>query len=115
MTVVNCSKLWPADGVSGLNHWGELAGKLGASPTLKRPFLIGLRGVTLNAQQTHQPVHAPAYDDTFVLLAPGDAPVVFSGATHAYQKFSKLAPDNDGDGLGDVGSIRCGSFVLTCA
>src|SRR5688572_22503993 len=103
---VDCSKLWPAAGVEPINHWGELAGKLGASANLKRPFLIGLRGVAMGATETHQPVHAPAYDDTFVLLVPGEQPVIFAGATHAYQKFSKLAPDNDGDGLGDVGSIR---------
>jgi len=112
---VECSKLWPAAGVAPVNHWGDLAGKLGASPSLKRPFLIGLRGVALNANETHQPVHVPAYDDTFVLLVPGEEPILFEGATHAYQKVSKLSPDNDGDGQGDVGSIRCGTFVLTCA
>src|SRR5690349_21163024 len=46
------------------------------------------------------------YDDTFVLLAPGRAPEIFAGATHAYQATSKEAPN------GNVGSIRPGTYFL---
>jgi len=113
--IIACSGLWPAVGQSPVAHWGDLAGKLWAPFDFDRPFLIGLRGVAQFAAETHQPVHKPAYDDTFVLLVRGEEPFVFPGATHAYQKFSKAAPDNDGDGHGDVGSIRCGQYVLTCA
>ena len=42
----------------------------------------------------------------------GIAPVVFAGATHAYQLYSSESPDVSGDGIGDVGSIRPGRYVL---
>lgn len=103
------------------NHWGFIAGKLGAKPQLGRPFLIGIRGVAvennLTALKTHETVAKPAYDDAFVCLVPDPAgpPYVFAGATHPYQRDSKLSPDVDGDGRGDVGCIRPGHFELTLA
>lgn len=109
--IVPSSALWPSE-ATALNHWAFIAGKLGAKPELPRPFLIGLRGVGLNDAQTHQPVSYPKYDDTFVLIVKGEMPIVFKGATHAYQTDSKLSPDVDGDGRGDVGSIRPGSYIL---
>jgi hypothetical protein len=42
-------------------------------------------------------------------------PYVFAGATHPYQRDSKLSPDVDGDGRGDVGCILPGVFELTLA
>lgn len=111
---VSCPELWPSDNLQEqIQHWAFIAGKLGANPALPRPFLIGIRGVAPNETVTHPTLHFPRYDDTFVLLTPTAPPLVFAGATHAYQSDSKLSPDVDGDGRGDVGSIRPGSYLLT--
>jgi hypothetical protein len=113
MKTVPCDALWPSgDRAEKLLHWGFIAGKLGAEPKLARPFLIGIRGAAPLAQTTHQAVHRAKYDDTFVLLCEGDEPVIFPGATHAYQIESGLSPDADGDGRKDVGSIRPGRYLL---
>src|SRR4029078_5805849 len=42
-------------------------------------------------------------------------PLVFPGATHAYQKNSKESPDANHDGVGDVGSILPGRFGMKLA
>lgn len=110
--------LWPGGEVgASTDHWGWLAGELGAKfNPLPRPFLIGIRGVIPFAADTHELVAKPAYDDTFVVLTPsGVPPYVFAGATHPYQIDSKLSPDINGDGRGDVGCIRPGHFELTLA
>jgi hypothetical protein len=111
--------LWPSgEPGASTDHWGYVAGRLGATvaPALPRPFLIGIRGVKPLAPETHETIAAPLYDDTFVLLVPSAAPpYVFAGATHPYQRDSKLSPDIDGDGRGDVGCIRPGHFELTLA
>jgi hypothetical protein len=112
---VDCAVLWPA-GEEGeaLLHWGYIAGRLGADPSLSRPFLLGIRGAAPLATETHEIVHQPNYDDTFVLLAKSAAPLVFRGASHAYQRFAKSgAPDVNRDGLPDVATIRCDRYVLT--
>lgn len=109
---VSSSALWPdrADSALGLNHWAELAGKLakeyGALPLPPRPVMLGIRGVEVGADVTHQPVHRPSFDDTGVLLVSGYLPYVFPISTHAWQKNSKLSPG------GNVGSIRVGHYVL---
>jgi hypothetical protein len=115
MNVVPCEALWPGgDPAEAVLHWGFIAGRLGAAPLalLARPFLIGIRGAAPLARETRQAVHRPQYDDTFVLLVKGEAPLVFPGATHAYQLDSGLAPDADRDGRKDVGSIRPGRYLL---
>jgi hypothetical protein len=112
---LNCEKLWPAPGILPDLHWGYLAGKLGADPKLLRPFLIGLRGLELGQNESHETVAKPAYDDAAILLAHETEPFVFKFATHAYQLDSKLSPDVDGDGRGDVATIRPGAYVLTLA
>ncbi len=99
-----CSALWPTPGSEGL-HWRHIVGAVRGSQ-LTLPFLLAIRGAAPGDSHTHQPVHRPAYDDTFVLLRAETIPHVFRGATHAYQRDSKLSPDEDGDGRGDVGSIR---------
>jgi len=109
----NCAVIWPReDAGDDVVHWGFMAGKLGAAATLARPFLIGIRGAAPFERETHQPVSRPRYDDTFVLLAQGAAPVVFAGATHAYQIDSKEAPDVNRDTRPDVGAIRAGRYLL---
>lgn len=110
--IVPCAALWPAPGVHPENHWGHIAARLGYTWPLERPLLIGLRGVKMFAEVTHQPVHRATYEDTFVLLQGDRAPYLFRGSTTAYQAFSKRSPDVTGDGVGDVGSIRCGRYVL---
>lgn len=90
--------------------YGFLAGKLGADPILKRPFLIGIRKMPI--------VHAPKYDDIFVLLSnctPYQEPTIFPGATHAYQLNSTASTDLNHDGIGDVASICPGRYILTDA
>lgn len=110
--MTECAVIWPReDAGDDIVHWGFMAGKLGAAG-LARPFLIGIRGAAPFDRETHQPVSRPAYDDTFVLLRQGAPPVVFAGATHAYQIDSKEAPDVNRDGRPDVGSIRCGRYLL---
>lgn len=113
--IVPCAELWPDPNRRDrqLVHWGMLAGKLGADVKLLRPFLFAIRGVQPYAIATHDLVHAPGYTDTFVMMPPGDYPVVFPGSTVAYQKASRASPDADGDGRGDVGSIRPGRYILT--
>jgi hypothetical protein len=114
---VDARPLWPgSEPGESTTHWGWLAGELGADFPLIRPFLIGIRGVAPREDETHELVARPAYDDSFVLLSPDPVPpYLFPGATHAYQLDSKLSPDVDGDGRGDVGTIRPGRFVLTLA
>jgi hypothetical protein len=115
--MVDARILWPGPDVgASTDHWGFIAGKLGAKPRLDRPFLVGIRGVAPLVPDTHEVIARPAYDDTFVVLTPQPVPpYVFAGATHPYQRDSKLSPDVDGDGRGDVGCIRPGHFELTLA
>lgn len=111
--------LWPSSAPNDkIDHWGWLAGKLGATTPLARPFLIGIRGVRPNEPETHRLVIRATYDDTFVLLDADGlfAPVMFPGSSHAYQLNSRASPDVNHDGVGDVGTILPGKFVLTeCA
>ena len=108
---MNCSALWPPPGVDPLNHWGHVAGAFGCSPALERPFLLCIRGVRPYEYETHPMRSVAAYDDTGVLLYQGGN-LVFPMSTHAYQLNSKLSPDVDGDGRGDVGTITPGRYVL---
>ena len=110
--MTDARKLWPPSHVSPINWWSHLAGKLGCSPTTIRPFLIGIRGVVLWATETHATRSKAAYDDTLVLLNSGQVGL-FRGATHAFQLYSKLSPDVNGDGVGDVATINPGRYVLT--
>jgi hypothetical protein len=108
---MDCHSLWPSEDAHASNHFAHIAGRLGATE-LTRPLLLCLRGVRPLAVQTHDLRHVPEYDDTGVLLYPEDTPLVFPMASHAYQARSKLSPDVNRDGLGDVGSVRPGRFVL---
>lgn len=103
--------LWPSGAVAPVNWWSWLAGKLLES-VQPGPVLIGIRGVVPWAEETHETRSQAAYDDTFVLLAPGHDPKLFRGSSHAYQLFSKLSPDVNGDGVGDVATINPGRYVL---
>lgn len=117
--MTDATPLWLPPGVDPRDWWGHLAGQLGAGPgyPLARPFLLVLRGVVVGAAETHETVARAAYDDTFVGLSHDGVvpPYVFRGASHAYQRDSRAAPDVNGDGRGDVGCIRPGRFELTLA
>jgi len=110
---VNTTSLWPAAPDQALFLWGAVAGKLGAQYPLQRPFLIGIRGVLPFAPESHPSRSRAAYDDCFVLIPPQKRQVLFAGSTHAYQLFSKLSPDVNHDGVGDVGTIDPGDYLLT--
>lgn len=108
--MIDTTSLWPTDQGRANYQWGAVAGRLGYYP-LVRPILLAIRGVERYAPKSHPLVHQPVYDDTFVFLALGEAPVVMVGATHAYQRDSKASPPGP-DGRGAVGSIRPGRYLL---
>jgi hypothetical protein len=91
----------------------RLHDKVPAGFVLERPLLIAIRGAAPGDEQTHALHAKPVYDDAFCLVQKTTMPMLFPGATHSYQLDSKLSPDVDGDGRGDVGSIRPGRLVLT--
>lgn len=119
--MTSCSKLWPPnDPTLASVHWSMIAGALlrlhdrvPSGFVLERPLLIAIRGAAPGDEQTHEMHARPAYDDSMVLVQKTTMPMLVRGATHSYQLDSKLSPDVDGDGRGDVGSIRPGRFVLT--
>ena len=112
--------LWPPSDEGGIwAHWIVTAERLGAKFPLERPLLLGIRGVRMFERYSHEPLARAAYDDTFVLIQhqPHSGvritpPVMFPGSTHAYQTRSKASPDVNGDGVGDVGTIKPGDFVM---
>jgi hypothetical protein len=93
---------------------GKLWGGLLPPPTDK-PCILAIRGVALFAEETHEVIAAPKYDDTGCLFVPGHEPFLFPMATHPYQKDSRAAQDGDGDGRPDVATIRPGLYRLTLA
>lgn len=109
--------LWPKPGTFPINHWGMVCGRVWglSGPPLDQPILLAIRGVSLFAEETHEVIAKPAYDDTGVLMIPGSEPFLFPMATHPYQLNSKLATDGDGDGVPDVATIRPGTYQLTLA
>lgn len=120
---VDCSTLWPSavlDPGAERMHWATLVGlALRGEPdevitdivSFKLPLLFLVRGAKLGDAVTHGLYHRPGYDDNFCFLQLDAEPVVFPGATHAYQRDSKLSPDANKDGRGDVGSVRPGRYV----
>lgn len=105
--------LWPQSTYQAIWHWPALAGKLGCSFPLARPFLIGIRGVDLGADASH-PVKAVAkYNESFCLLPAGKPHALFRGSTHPMQLRSGASPDVNGDGVGDVAMIDPGRYLLT--
>jgi Putative peptidoglycan binding domain len=111
----SCWRLWPSavdDPAQQAAHYRSLCELLNEEPPSARPFLIGLRGVYTFGRRTHRVIHSRRYDDAFILLKPDHPPVVFRGATHAYQLAAAETPDENNGDLGDVGSIRPGRYVL---
>jgi hypothetical protein len=51
------------------------------------------------------------YGDRFVVLTPDKKVKTFTGGTHPGQSSSSDAPDVSGDGAGDVGILRPGSYL----
>ncbi len=111
MTDTTC--LWPTKTDQAIWFYGALAAKLGAVAPYPRPFLIGIRGVVLGANQSHETRSKAAYDDSFILCQHGKMHALFRGSSHAYQLYSKLSPDVNHDGVGDVATINPGRYVCT--
>lgn len=115
--MTDCSKLWPEPPISEREHWGLIVGKLcrkyGIEEPLKRGFLLAIRGAKRFSRETHPTVSKADYDDTAVLLTADGLlpPYVFEFSTHAYQLDSKLSPDVNHDGRGDVATIDPGYYV----
>lgn len=110
--------LWCPPGTHPVNHYGAILGKLWPgilAPPTDKPCVLAIRGVALLAEQTHEVVSKPAYDDTGILFVPGSEPWLFPMATHPYQRDSRAATDGDGDGRPDVATIRPGLYRLTLA
>jgi hypothetical protein len=104
--------LWPKPGESAaLLHWGAIAGALGAKPELDKSFLLCVRNVAPFAAADHPMRSVGRYDDTGVIVYRGGTRI-FPMSSHAYQVNSKLSPDVDGDGHGDVGTIKPGRYLL---
>ncbi len=109
---VDTSALWPPAGASieqQFDHYAHIASLFGHAPKKGEPLLIGIRGVMEFAGASHEFRQINSYDDTYVLLYEDDqgrGVSTFAGATHAYQAASRLSPNADGRGGGDVGSIR---------
>lgn len=98
--------------MQALWQWAALAGRLGASFPLMRPFLICIRGAKPGDAQDHELIHAPVYDDAFCFIPPGETQLLFAAASHAYQLRSTESPKDGTDGIGDVGSVRPGRYLL---
>lgn len=116
--ILDSRPLWCPPGVHPINHYGSLLGKLWGGilpPPTDKPCILAIRGVTLFGEKTHETIAIPRYDDSGLLFVPGAEPFLFPLSTHAYQVDSKLSPDVDGDGRGDVATIRPGLYRLTLA
>lgn len=117
---ISASRLKCPDGIDPRLHWGFIAGKLDRLVSgITRPRIICFRGWKLDDDETHDVVSEPTYRDTGLLLYPdaltNAAPFVFPMSSYAYQRDSKLSPDADGDGRGDVATIKPGHYVLRLA
>ena len=111
---VDTRKIWPDvdwPEHKKFDHYNDICRQFGHEVKDNTATLLGIRGVMLFAAKSRHRIgdHAKAYDDSFILLdySDGNKKVrEFSGATHAYQVKSSAAPNTDGRGRPDVGSIR---------
>jgi hypothetical protein len=110
--VTDTSSLWPSRTDHAIWFWGAVAAALGAKLPYTRPFLIGIRGVMLLENESHETRSVAKYDDAFCLMASGKVHRLFSGATHAMQLRSGASPDVNHDGVGDVATIDPGRYLL---
>lgn len=63
--------------------------------------VVGLRGASIAAH---------VFDDTFAILTPDHRVLELAGSTHPWESSSTQSPDVDGDGVGDVGTLRPGEY-----
>ena len=118
MDVTDASPLWCPPGIHPVNHWGMILGKLWGGllpPPTDKPCILAIRGVALFAEETHEVLSVPKYDDTGVLFIPGSEPFLFPMSSHPFQKDSRAATDGNGDGVPDVATVRTGLYKLTLA
>lgn len=110
--------LWCPPGTHPVNHYSAVLGRIWGGllpPPTDKPCILAIRGVALFAEETHEVVSKPAYDDTGILFIPGSEPFLFPMATHPYQTNSRAATDGNGDGVPDVATVRTGLYKLTLA
>jgi hypothetical protein len=109
---------WCPEGAHPVNHYGAILGRLWSGllpPPTDKPCILAIRGLALFADEPHEVVAVPRYDDTGILFIPGSEPFLFPMATHPYQKDSRAATDGNGDGVPDVATVRTGLYRLTLA
>ena len=114
----DASMFWCPEGVAPVVHYGMILGRLWGGlvpPPTDKACILAVRGLALFASEDHEVLSVPKYDDCGILFVPGSEPFLFPCSTHAYQATSKLSPDVDGDGRGDVATIRTGLYQLTLA
>ncbi len=66
-----------------------------------QPTVLGIR---------HVGGASTRYGDRFIVLTANHKVRMFTGSTHPGQSSSSLSPDVNGDGVGDVGMLRPGSY-----
>jgi hypothetical protein len=88
-------------------QWDYFAGIVRANGGLVcphgRPTVLGLR---------HIDQASTSYGDSFVVLSPDHRVQIFKGSTHPSESTSSESPDVTGDGVGDVGMLRPGSYAV---
>lgn len=81
------------------------------------PTVVGLRGVDLQGRihptenrRSPERGQEGGYDDTLIVLQPDGTIRRMAFSSHPFQNNSRLSPDVDRDGRGDVGTIRPGEY-----
>jgi hypothetical protein len=91
------------------DYYSSIVRAKGGKVDGKMPTVLGLRGLSPSGKH-HSSTSAASYDETFVVIKNGHASL-YRGATHPGQTRSSMSPDVNGDGVGDVGTIRPGNYV----
>ena len=105
-----------ADGASdapgrSFETYAAIATARGVTLSTTKPTVIGLRGLSL-AGELHDTQASETFDDTIVVLTPDQHVIELAGSTHPWRKASSSVPDANGDGAGDVGMLRPGTYSI---
>lgn len=107
-------------------HYTNMLRQQGVDVQPGQTYVLGLRGLSPSGQRTEsttngnhlrtQNEQGNRYNDSFVVLSPGEngqhSAQVIRGATYPGQSRSTQSPDSNGDGVGDVGMIRPGTYQV---
>lgn len=107
-------------------HYTNMLRQQGVEVQPGQTYVVGLRGLSPSGQRTEsttngnhlraQNEQGNRYNDSFVVLSPGEngqhSVQVIRGATYPGQSRSTQSPDSNGDGVGDVGMIRPGTYQV---